>query len=236
MSTCRAILVGAFLALASTHIFAADDPEAGAEQAANSAGAEAMNTLGILYLTGGGVSQDFAAALACYRRAAELGSTSAMNNIATMYYHGLGVQQSYEEAVKWLRRAVQQGDAPAHDRLGSMYADGLGVRKSAHDAFELFSFAAAQGHAPGMANLGYLYARGSGVKRDDTRAYALISAAIEIGVPDRDAAFYELGALSQRLNAKQLERAQADARTLIETLSQGPSVGKVTRAAKAERL
>jgi TPR repeat protein len=87
-----------------------------------------------------------------------------------------------------------------------------------------------------MANLGHLYARGSGVKRDDIRAYALISAAIEIGVPDSNSAFYELGALSQRLNAKQLERAQADARRLIETRSKGSSVGKVTSASKAERL
>ena len=33
----------------------------------------------------------------------------------------------------------------------------------------------------------------------------------------------ELGALSQRLNAKQIERAQADARALLETRSKEPS-------------
>jgi hypothetical protein len=67
------------------------------------------------------------------------------------------------------------------------------------------------------------------VKRDDIRAYALISAAIEIGVSrgERDAAMYELGALSQRLDAKQIERAQVDARTLVETRSKELSAKQV---------
>jgi TPR repeat protein len=217
MSTRRAIVVAAFLALTSTSIFAADVAASGTQLSEGSP--EAMNRMGVLYATGTGVPKDYVAALAWYRRAAEGGSLSAMNNIATMYFHGLGVAQSYEETVKWLRRAVEEGDAAAQNRLGSLYDDGLGVPKSAHDAFELFSLAAAQGYAPGMANLGRAYARGLGVKRDEIRAYALISAAVEIGVQqrERDAALYELGALSQRLDAKQLERAQADARTLVQT-------------------
>ena len=45
---------------------------------------------------------------------------------------------------------------------------------------------------------------GSGVKRDEIHAYALISAAMEIGLPrvERDAALYQLGALSQRFECK----------------------------------
>ena len=145
--------------------------------------------------------------------------------------------QDYEETVKWLRLAMQQGDAAAQNKLGSLYDDGLGVPKSAHDAFEMFSLAAAQGYAPGMANLGRAYARGSGVQRDEIRAYALISAAVEIGVRrgERDVALYELGALSQRLDAQQLERAQADARALVQARSQEVSVGKVN-SRRAYRL
>ena len=224
MSTRKAIVVAAFLALASIRVFAADaaqSPPANAEQ---------MNRMGLLYATGTGVPKDYVAALAWYQRAAESGSTSAMNNIATMYFHGLGVPQSYEETLKWLRLAVKQGDATAQNRLGAMYDDGLGVAKDAHEAFELFSLAANQGFAPGMANLGRAYARGTGVKRDDLRAYALISAAVEIGVrqSERDAALYELGALSQRLDAKQVERAQADAHVLVEARSKEASAREVT--------
>lgn len=224
MSTRQAIIVAAFLALASTQIFAAD----GTSDAQPPQGsAEAMNRMGILYATGTRVPKDYVAALAWYQRAAESGSSSAMNNIATMYFHGLGVPQSYEETVKWLRLAVKQGDAAAQNKLGTLYDDGLGVPKSARDAFDLFDLAAAQGYAPGMANLGRAYAKGNGVKRDDVHAYALISAAIEIGVPrgERDAALYELGALSQRLDATQLERAQSDARALLATRSKDPPAG-----------
>jgi TPR repeat protein len=224
MSTRRAIVVAAFLALTSTSIFAADVAASGTQLSEGSP--EAMNRMGVLYATGTGVPKDYVAALAWYRRAAAVGSLGAMNNIATMYFHGLGVPQNYGETVKWLRQAVKEGDAAAQNRLGSLYDDGLGVPKSADDAFELFSLAAAQGYAPGMANLGRAYARGIGVKRDEIHAYALISAAVEIGVQqsERDAALYELGALSQRLDAGQLERAQEYARALVQTRPKEASV------------
>jgi len=217
MNTGRAVLVAAFLAFATTRILAADVAAPVAQPA--QASPEQMNRIGLLYATGTGVPKDYVAALAWYQRAAANGSTSAMNNIATMYFHGLGVQQDYAETVKWLRMAVKQGDATAQNRLGAMYDDGLGVTKNAHEAFELFTLAANQGFAPGMANLGRVYARGNGVKQDDVRAYTLISAAVEIGLRrgDREAAVYELGALSQRLDAKHLERAEADARALVAT-------------------
>jgi TPR repeat protein len=224
MSTRKAIIAAAFLALAATRIFAAD--AASVAQPPESR-AEAMNRMGILYATGTGVPKDYVAALAWYQRAAESGSTTAMNNIATMYFHGLGVPQSYDETVKWLRLAVKQGDAAAQNKLGTLYDDGVGVPKNDGDAFNLFSLAAAQGYAPGMANLGRAYARGKGVKRDEVHAYALISAALEIGVArgERDAALYELGAISQRLDAKALARAQSDARALLAKRPDEPPAG-----------
>jgi TPR repeat protein len=234
MNMGRAILIATLLGLFSTGIVAAD-VQPGVAQALDRA--EAMNRMGILYSTGAGVPRDYVAALAWYRRAAENGSAQAMNNIATVYFHGLGVPQSYEESVKWLRLAVKQGDAAAQNKLGSLYDEGLGVPKSAQDSFELFSLAAAQGYAPGMANLGRAYAGGRGVKRDEIRGYALISAAIQLGVSrgERDAALYELGALSQRLDSKQIERAETDARALLETRSKDLSARQVD-AGDAYRL
>jgi TPR repeat protein len=231
MSTRKAILVAAFLALVSIRTLAADAAQSPADSP------EQMNRMGLLYATGTGVPKDYVAALAWYQRAAQSGSVSAMNNIATMYFHGLGVLQSYDETVKWLQLAVKQGDATAQNRLGAMYDDGLGVAKSAHDAVELFTLAANQGYAPGMANLGRAYARGHGVKKDEIRAYALISAAVEIGLrqSERDAALFELGALSQRLDTKQLERAQADAHAMLETRSKEIPAREVT-ASNAYRL
>ena len=237
MNTFPAVIVAAVLALSSTHIIAADDPGTGTDQT-ESARAEAMNQWGIRYATGkGGVARDFVAALAWYRLAAENGSTSAMNNIATMYFHGVGVRQSYDEAVKWLQMAVQRNDPAAQNRLGTMYANGLGVPNSQREAFELFNLAATQGYAPGMVNLGRVYASGSGVEQDQIRGYALIAAAMQIGLQanDRDAAIYQLGVLSQRLDEKQLERAQADARRLIEAHAKESPV-QVTATRETYRL
>jgi TPR repeat protein len=226
MNIGRAILIATLLGLVSTGVWAAD-VQAGVAQASDRA--EAMNRMGILYATGTSVPQDYVAALAWYQRAAENGSAKAMNNIATIYFHGLGVPRSYEESVKWLRLAVKQGDAVAQNELGALYDEGLGVPQSVQESFELFSLAAAQGYAPGMANLGRAYAGGRGVKRDEIRGYALISAAIQLGVSrgERDAALYELGALSQRLDAKQIERAETDARALLETRSKDLSASQV---------
>jgi TPR repeat protein len=237
MKNFRAVVVAAVLAVSSTQIVAADEPAAGTGQG-ETARAEAMNRWGIRYATGkGGVTRDYVAALAWYRLAAENGSTSAMNNIATMYFHGLGVAQSYDEAAKWLRMAVQRNDAVAQNSLGTMYANGLGVAKSDQDAFDLFRLAATQGYAPAMVNLGRVYASGSGVKQDEIHAYALFTAAMQIGLQanERDAAIYQLGALSQRLDEKQLERAQADAHTLIEMRTKESPV-EVTAAREAYRL
>lgn len=248
MNTRRAVLIAAVFAFASSRILAADHVEAieetppaveGGEAAAGpNADAEAMNRLGTLYASGNGVPQDFVAALAWYRRAAESGSTHAMINLATMYYHGLGAPKSYEEAVKWLRLAVERGDAAAQNRLGLMYAAGVGVPKDEHTAFEFFLHSASQGYAPAMANLGRVYASGAGAERDEVLAYALLSAALELGVPEdaREAALYNLGALSQRLTAAQLERAQADARTLKERWSKKPLAEPAASASNALRL
>src|SRR5918992_1356433 len=81
MSARWAIVVATFLGLASVHIADAGAVETRTGQAVENGSAEAMNRLGILYATGLGVSRDYVAALAWYRRAADNGSTSAMNNI-----------------------------------------------------------------------------------------------------------------------------------------------------------
>jgi TPR repeat protein len=179
-------------------------------RAAERGHAEAMNRLGILYAMGRGVPQDYVAAFALYRLAAENGSLSSASNIAVAYFHGLGVQQSYTDAAMWLEPAAARGAADAQYKLGMLYSEGLGVTKDSRRALELFQMSAGQGYAPAMVNLGSLHAHGIGVPRDDVRAYALIITAIEMGVPDnvRSVALYELGALSERLGAKRLAKAQ----------------------------
>jgi hypothetical protein len=76
--------------------------------------------LGYMYITGYGVSQDFAEAAKWYRNAAEQGDAGAQAYLGDMYREGKGVQQDYDEAIKWYRMAAEQGQADAQLELDKM--------------------------------------------------------------------------------------------------------------------
>jgi TPR repeat protein len=61
------------------------------------------------YLQGQGVPQDFAKALALFRKAANQGLANAQSNLGVMYAVGYGVAQDYKEAIDWFRKAANQG-------------------------------------------------------------------------------------------------------------------------------
>ena len=55
---------------------------------------EAQHNLGLMYVNGQGVSQDYAEAVMWYRKAAEHGVALAQNNLGIMYRKGQGVPPS----------------------------------------------------------------------------------------------------------------------------------------------
>ncbi len=68
------------------------------------------------------VSQDYAAAIKWYRRAAGQGLADAQYNLGVMYYKGQGVPQDYAVAARWYRKAAAQGLASALYNLGRIGA------------------------------------------------------------------------------------------------------------------
>ena len=56
--------------------------------------ARAQNNLGLLYVRGHGVAQDYERATALFQAAAEQGLPTAMTNLSVMYANGLGIEQS----------------------------------------------------------------------------------------------------------------------------------------------
>ena len=72
------------------------------------ASAEAQFILGGMYVTGVGVPQDAAEAVAWYRRAAEQGHARAQYNLGGMYRQGRGVRQDAAEAHMWLTIAASR--------------------------------------------------------------------------------------------------------------------------------
>lgn len=87
--------------------------------------------------------QDYKAAAARNRKAAEQGDANAQNNLGEMYQNGQGVIQDYKEAVTWYRKAAGQGHASAQNNLGGMYKTGQGVPTSRVVAYALYNLSAA---------------------------------------------------------------------------------------------
>jgi tetratricopeptide (TPR) repeat protein len=91
--------------------------------------APAQFKLGLIYVNGNGVPQDYREALKWYRKAADQGNAAAQRNLGVMFGEGLGVPQDYAEALKWFRRAAEQNDAAAQTNLGVMYDFGHGATR-----------------------------------------------------------------------------------------------------------
>ena len=95
-----------------------------------------------MYGTGRGVSQDHAAAMSWFRKAAEQGHAEAQYNLGVMYEDGRGVPRDYTAAMSWFRKAAEQGEAKAQFNVGIMYAHGQGVPRDdvqAHKWLDLAS-------------------------------------------------------------------------------------------------
>src|SRR3990172_4103078 len=88
---------------------------------------EAQHALGVLYLNGQGVAQDYAEAAKWFRKAAEQGYTGSMNNLGVMYKNGQGMPRDYAEAAKLFKRGAGQGHPEAAFNLGVLYYNGTGV-------------------------------------------------------------------------------------------------------------
>ena len=135
--------------------------------------------MGICYNNGQGVPQDYALAVAWYRKAAEQGHAAAQNNLANCYYNGQGVAQDYVEAASWYRKAAEQGNTDAQNSLGNRYYWGEGVQQDYALAVAWYRKAAEQGHAAAQNNLANCYYNGQGVAQNYDEAVRWYTKAAE---------------------------------------------------------
>lgn len=84
---------------------------------ANDGEAEAQNSLGLRYLLGDGVQQNFDTAYVWFLQAANRGYAKGEYNLAVMYAAGLGVHRDNDQAVFWHCKAADQGLHPAQYNL-----------------------------------------------------------------------------------------------------------------------
>lgn len=120
-------------------------------RAANQGFAPAQATLGLLFERIGKKEE----ALACLRRAADMGDGEAQYNLAVLLSKGEGGPQDMEGAFLYLEQAAQQGVLSAQSRLALAYGQGHGVAADPIEAHKWLLVASHRGDALAKTNLAY---------------------------------------------------------------------------------
>lgn len=125
----------------------------------------AQNNLGMMYLNGRGVAQDYNQAAHWFSLAVANGNVEAQTSLGAMYIQGLGVEQDYSAAFELFYAAAREGYAPAQFNMGRMYSEGIGVSRDYNKAMKWFGLAADQGHEGARYNQQELAEQGLGLQR-----------------------------------------------------------------------
>jgi len=129
-------------------------------------------------------AQDYAQAVAWFRKAADQGFAAAQNELGSCYYLGNGVSQDYAQAVHWFRKAADQGDRSGQWNLGVCYVSGNGVSQDHEQAARWYRKAAEQGHVEAQNALANCYYYGKGVRENHEQAVHWFRRAAEQGNAD----------------------------------------------------
>jgi hypothetical protein len=152
------------------------------EKAAAQGHAGAFYNLGIMAIDAD--IQDFKAAAAWFRKAAEGGNMDGAYSLAVLYREGRGVPQDIKEAARWLRLAADDHIAAAEVELAIMTFNGEGVAKDEAAAAKLFLRAAVRNNPVAMNRLARLYASGRGVNKNQVEAVKWHLLARAVGLQD----------------------------------------------------
>ena len=142
---------------------------------------EAQTKIGMCFVKGQGVGQDYAEAVKWFRKAALQGYADAQYCLGVCFSNGFGVEQNYTEAVKWFRKAAWRKHIKAQRNLGIYYDNGKGGEQNHKEAAKWFGKAARQGDAIAQYALGVCYYLGEGVEQNYVRAVGWYKKAAEQG-------------------------------------------------------
>lgn len=171
--------------------------------------ATAQTELGMRYVLGKGVPQDYAMARQWYEKAAVQGHAWAQSNLGSLYAEGAGAPTDYRKALEWYEKAAAQGDSNAQFKLGALYFFGQGVPVDIATARQWYAKSAAQGNAVAQVNLGALYDFGLGVPQNDMRAYMWYSLAAQRSTDASDTyAADRRDNIARRMTPAQIAEAQ----------------------------
>ena len=166
-------------------------PPAGLDKAA----AKAAGHIGMMYLRGEGVAQNYVSAMAWFKRGLLNGDSLCQYQVGLMYLHGLHVAKDPYLAAKYFRAAADEDDLPgAETRMGVLFLD----QGDVPTATRYFELAARHGwmeayyYLAEMANLGVGRQRHCGVAAAYYKMVAEKAEALHSAIAESNAA-YEAG-------------------------------------------
>lgn len=138
---------------------------------AKAGNAEAQYQVGNAFNYSDNVRQDYAQALAWYRKGAEQGNADSQFQLGGLYHFGHGVPQDDGQAFNWIVKAARQGHIDAEFYISTCYSAGWGVIPDDAKQVVWLRRAAEQGDTRSQFYLGHSYDSGKGVTRDYSEAY-----------------------------------------------------------------
>lgn len=133
--------------------------------------ADAMYNLGLLYMKGQGVEQDYKLAKQWFKRAAFYGSADAAYNLGAMYMGQKFGFPSKKDALYWWNEAAEHGHTDSQYNLGVLLAFGHATKANPKSALSWWYKAAVKGHKQSAQALAEAYEKGLfGLKKDEKLA------------------------------------------------------------------
>lgn len=136
-------------------------------------GPEALYDLGTQIRQNTDTDNHYQQAMACFKRAADLGYPPALNDLGTMFREGFGCDSNIPEAIKWYERAAELGEAIAFYNLATIYLHGTVAPQNYQLAAEYLEQALELDCMDAASDLGTMYRFGHGVKQDFVKASKL---------------------------------------------------------------
>lgn len=131
---------------------------------------DAMNQLGLLYLTD--VFHKETQAVELFSKASTKGHQHATYNLGLCYYLGKGVGLDYGKAFK-LFNQIANTDVFAQTMIGVCYLYGYGIEKDYHKAISWLKKGSEGNKTKANLYLAYAYSKGFGVEKDESKALQL---------------------------------------------------------------
>lgn len=234
MTLSRLVLCGALYFLvcfdsAGSQVTKQGWPISSFKKAAEEGDPRGQYLLGMAYLQGDGIAQDYKEAAEWLSRAAEQDLPKAQFQLGILLLQGNGVTQDYEEAAKWFLKAAEQNLPDAQFSLGLMHLQGDGVSQSYGESARWFRKAAEQGDPSAQCMLGGLYIEGYGVIQDYTEAYKWLAISLSGSPPQQilEKAKKWRAFIAEKMTSQQIEGAQKMARDWEAVPLFKPATGNV---------